>query len=181
MKKKTYFTKIDTAFGKITIIWTKINELKIQRILLPSQEKILYKTYSSATSFASIELSECAENIVHFLNGEDRRFSLDSLDLNLCTEFQRRVIIAEYGIPRGFVSTYGKIAHYLGHPNSARAVGRALATNPFPIVIPCHRAVKTNGNLGGYQGGLKMKKTLLEMEGIRFIADYKIDLNNIYY
>ena len=116
-----------------------------------------------------------------FLGGKDRIFSLDRLDLDLCSEFQRNVIIAEYVIPRGYVSTYGKIAKYLGYPQSSRAVGRALATNPFPLVIPCHRAVKSSGELGGYQGGIEMKKKLLEMEGIRYISDYKVEMIKVYY
>jgi methylated-DNA-[protein]-cysteine S-methyltransferase len=64
------------------------------------------------------------------------------------------------------VSTYGRIAAHLGIPGGARAVGNALATNPFPIVIPCHRAIRSDGTLGGYQGGLAMKRALLEQEGV---------------
>ncbi|MCK4795669.1 MAG: MGMT family protein, partial [Desulfobacteraceae bacterium] len=65
-------------------------------------------------------------------------------------------------------STYQRIATHLGSPNGARAVGNALATNPFPIIIPCHRAIRSDRSLGGYQGGLDMKRILLEMEGIDF-------------
>jgi methylated-DNA-[protein]-cysteine S-methyltransferase len=64
------------------------------------------------------------------------------------------------------VSTYRRIAGHLGVPGGARAVGNALATNPFPIVIPCHRAIRSDGTLGGYQGGLVMKRALLEQEGV---------------
>jgi methylated-DNA-[protein]-cysteine S-methyltransferase len=181
MKEKIHFIKVNTAFGEITILWMRMNDPKIQRILLPSQKDSLRTTYPSATRSASEEISEIAENIVYFLEGEDRRFSLDRLDLDLCSKFQRRVIVAEYGIPRGFVSTYGRIAQYLGHPQSSRAVGRALATNLFPLVIPCHRAVKSSGELGGYQGGLGMKKRLLEMEGIRLISDSKVEMDKVYY
>ena len=64
------------------------------------------------------------------------------------------------------VSTYRRIAAHLGVPKGARAVGNALATNPFPIVIPCHRAIRSDGALGGYQGGLAMKRALLMQEGV---------------
>jgi methylated-DNA-[protein]-cysteine S-methyltransferase len=181
MTEKIYFTTVNTAFGEMTILWRRTNDLKIQRILLPSQKDVLHTTYPLAINSTSEEISEFAENLVYFLEGEDRRFNLDRLDLDLCSEFQRRVIIAEYGIPRGFVSTYGRIARYLGHPQSSRAVGRALATNLFPLAIPCHRAVRSSGELGGYQGGLGMKKSLLEMEGIQFISDYKVEMNKVYY
>ena len=73
---------------------------------------------------------------------------------------------AEHGIPRGRVSSYGLIAARIGSPGGARAVGRALATNPFPIVVPCHRAIRSDGRLGGFQGGAGMKRALLEQEGI---------------
>jgi methylated-DNA-[protein]-cysteine S-methyltransferase len=88
--------------------------------------------------------------------------------MDLCSAFQQKVLHAEHAIPRGRVSTYRLIARRLGDANAARAVGTALATNPFPIVIPCHRAIRSDGALGGFQGGLKMKGALLRMEGIVF-------------
>jgi methylated-DNA-[protein]-cysteine S-methyltransferase len=69
----------------------------------------------------------------------------------------------------------------LGKPSAARAVGRALATNPFPIIIPCHRAVRSDGSLGGYQGGLAMKRALLEMEGVEFDARGRVATPGFYY
>jgi len=72
----------------------------------------------------------------------------------------------EYKIPRGWVSTYGRIAGKLGNAGAARAVGTALSRNPFPLIVPCHRAVRSDGSLGGYAGGIAMKKRLLELEGI---------------
>ena len=89
--------------------------------------------------------------------------------------------MAEYGIPRGWVSTYRRIAGYLGVPDGARAVGNALANNPFPIVIPCHRAIRSNGELGGYRGGLEMKRKLLEMEGIEVSASGRVITDRVYY
>jgi methylated-DNA-[protein]-cysteine S-methyltransferase len=89
------------------------------------------------------------------------------MDLDQCSPFQRSVILAEFGVPRGHVTTYGRLARHLGAPRASRAAGRALATNPFPIVIPCHRAVRSDGSLGGYQGGVEMKARLLEMEGVQ--------------
>jgi len=70
-------------------------------------------------------------------------------------------------IPPGKVATYGDLAKALGYPNSSRAVGRILAKNPNPIVVPCHRVVKSNGHIGGYAYGEKRKKDLLEKEGIQ--------------
>jgi methylated-DNA-[protein]-cysteine S-methyltransferase len=98
-----------------------------------------------------------------------------------CSVFQRRVLLAEYAIPRGWVSTYGRIAAALGRPGGARAVGRALATNPFPLVIPCHRAVRAGGDLGGYQGGVAMKRALLTFEGVEFTEGGKVRLERVHY
>ncbi|MFH1910729.1 MAG: MGMT family protein, partial [Pseudomonadota bacterium] len=71
-------------------------------------------------------------------------------------------------IPRGRVMTYGGLAAKLGLPGGARAVGNALAGNPFPLVIPCHRVVRSGGDLGGFGGGTDMKKALLMLEGVVF-------------
>jgi methylated-DNA-[protein]-cysteine S-methyltransferase len=122
-----------------------------------------------------------AESIAAFLAGRDVRFPLGDIRLDLCSEFQQRVLRAEYTIPRGRVSTYGRIAAHLGVPKAARAVGGCLANNPFPIVIPCHRAIRSDRTLGGYQGGTEMKRALLEMEGIGFDANGRVLVREFYY
>lgn len=71
-------------------------------------------------------------------------------------------------IPSGKVSTYGDIARALGHPKAARVIGRIVANNPNPISIPCHRVVKSNGEIGGFAYGEQMKREILEKEGIKF-------------
>ena len=71
-------------------------------------------------------------------------------------------------IPSGKVSTYGDIAKALGHPKAARTIGRIIANNPNPISIPCHRVVKSNGEIGGFAYGEQMKREILEKEGIKF-------------
>lgn len=101
--------------------------------------------------------------------------------MDLCPDFQRRVLLAEHAIPRGRVSTYARIAAHLGVERGARAVGSALAANPFPILIPCHRAIRSDRTLGGYQGGLEMKRTLLEMEGLSFESSGRVSVQRFYY
>ncbi len=88
----------------------------------------------------------------------------------------QRVLRAEHQIPRGWVSAYGRIAAHLGVSGGARAVGNALAQNPFPILIPRHRAIRADGSLGGYQGGAAMKRTLREREGLTFSPAGKVIL-----
>ena len=81
------------------------------------------------------------------------------------TAFQRAVWHAAGEIAYGEISTYGTLAARIGRPRAARAVGRALAANPLPIVVPCHRVVAEHGGLWGFRGGIGRKRLLLELEG----------------
>ena len=162
-----------TPFGPVAALWSMYrHEPKICRVLVSkpgiSAKHAIRKLFPDSVASSCLEINNLVDQIEAFLNGEDIRFSLDVVRLDLCSDFQQKVLRAEHAIPRGRVSTYNLIAKHLKNPNGARAVGTALATNPFPIVIPCHRAIRSDGSLGGYQGGLKMKRILLEMEGIAF-------------
>lgn len=94
------------------------------------------------------------------------RHDLQCVDLDALRPFQRRVLEATAAIPAGEVRTYGQVAALIGAPGAARAVGTALARNPVPIVVPCHRVVRANGDLGNYSGpgGPGSKARLLEFE-----------------
>jgi methylated-DNA-[protein]-cysteine S-methyltransferase len=80
-------------------------------------------------------------------------------------------------IPEGKVTTYGDIARALGHPHASRVVGRILNKNPNPIVTPCHRVIKSDGNIGGYAFGKMRKKELLKKEGLCFTGDSTADFS----
>jgi len=101
-----------------------------------------------------------------YLRGARKAFDLP-IDWSLLSSFQRKVLGIVYAIPYGQVRTYGDIALEIGNPKAARAVGRANATNPMPLVIPCHRVIGSDGKLHGYGGGegLPTKEWLLQMEG----------------
>jgi len=162
-----------TPFGSVAVLWSVFrSEPKIIRILLSRPETSAMQTlkkFNTAPSASSCaEIDALLRQIEAFLNGEDIQFSLDIVRLDLCSAFQQKVLHAEHAIPRGRVSTYHLIAKSIDNPNGARAVGLALATNPFPIVIPCHRAIRSDGSIGGFQGGLEMKRALLIKEGISF-------------
>ncbi len=88
----------------------------------------------------------------------------DELALSRATTFQREVWEITKLIPYGETRTYGWVAERIGKPKAARAVGQALSRNPLPIIVPCHRVVASDGKLGGFTGGLDMKRTLLALE-----------------
>ncbi len=88
----------------------------------------------------------------------------DELDLSGATPFQRQVWEITRLIPYGETRSYTRVAEQIGKPGAARAVGQALARNPLPVIVPCHRVVNTNARLGGYSGGVEMKKYLLYLE-----------------
>jgi len=181
-----YHTSISTRFDDISIVWSKIQSgICVQRIFLSdsnsSSENKVQATFQQVESGSSPLIEELIEKILMFLDGAEVDFDLNIVDFERCYATQKRVILAEYEIPRGWISTYKRIADHLEIPNGARVVGNALARNPFPIIIPCHRAIKTDGGLGGYQGGLKMKRVLLEMEGVKFSDKGKVIMDNVYY
>ena len=89
------------------------------------------------------------------------------LDWKGITPFRRAVLEECARIPSGEVRSYGWLAEQVGHPRAARAVGRVMATNPWPLFVPCHRVVGSDGSLHGYGGGLPMKDALLRAEGAR--------------
>ncbi len=119
------------------------------------------------TTIRSMErVSEVMSQILQYLSGDRRSFELD-VDLRNSTDFQRKVLEAAVAVPPGYVSTYGEIAVRIGKPKSSRAVGQALARNPIPIVVPCHRVVAADGSMTGYSGagGIETKAHLLRLEG----------------
>jgi methylated-DNA-[protein]-cysteine S-methyltransferase len=88
------------------------------------------------------------------------------VDFRNCWNRQKSIILKESQISLGYIATYASLAKACNYTHGSRVVARALAQNPFPLLIPCHRTIRSDGDLGGYQGGLEMKRKLLELEGI---------------
>lgn len=105
--------------------------------------------------------------ILDFCDGKDVTLSMNRVDVSLCSPFQLRVLEAERMIPRGMTTSYSWVARKAG-TRGVRAVGNALANNPFPFIVPCHRSVRMDRRIGKYRGGSLMKRALLEMEGVLF-------------
>ncbi|MDO9514533.1 MAG: methylated-DNA--[protein]-cysteine S-methyltransferase [Syntrophales bacterium] len=175
-----------TPHGPAAVLWSLHQDRpRILRVLISrpgvTARRRLEALFPDFIASSCAEVDLVADGILAFLIGEDITFSLDIARMDLCSPFQERVLRAEHGIPRGRVSTYQRIARHIGSAPAARAVGTALANNPFPIMIPCHRAVRFDGTLGGYQGGLKMKRSLLEMEGMSFTASGRVVTEEFFY
>ena len=104
-----------------------------------------------------------AEQIQQYLAGERRAFALTLRTTG--TEFQRAVWHALGEIPYGETVSYAELAEMVGRPGACRAVGQANGRNPIPLILPCHRVIAAGGGLGGFGGGLELKRALLDLEG----------------
>ena len=114
---------------------------------------------------APARLDDVRRELDEYFAGRRHDFDLP-IDWALTRDFTRRVLKATAAIPFGRVSTYGAVAAQAGNAKASRAAGRALGSNPLPIVVPCHRVIGTSGRLTGYTGGLHRKVALLEIEGV---------------
>lgn len=113
----------------------------------------------------SARLAEPVRQLTAYFAGDLREFVLP-LDWALTSGFNRQVLRElSTGVPYGSVVGYGDLAHRVGQPRAAQAVGAAMGSNPLPIVVPCHRVVESDGGLGGFGGGLETKRRLLALEG----------------
>lgn len=109
-------------------------------------------------------ITDTRRQLDQYFEGERHEFDL-TLDWRLAKGFRREVLVATELIPYGETRSYRDLAVEAGSPNAVRAAGTALATNPLPIVVPCHRVLRTDGNVGNYLGGTSMKEALLALEG----------------
>lgn len=110
-------------------------------------------------------LDEARRELDAYFEGTLHAFELP-LDWRLSKGFRQRVLREIDAIPYGETRSYTEMATGAGNPRAVRAAGSACGSNPIPIVVPCHRVLRTGGALGGYGGGLAMKRTLLELEGV---------------
>lgn len=129
-------------------------------------ERAVHKQTKSEIKYAPKQVDEVVHQIKEYLTGKRWEFDL-TIDWSvLSSDFQQDALRAVFSIPYAETRTYAEIAAQIGHPQAFRAMGRANATNPMPLVIPCHRVIGTDGKLHGYggKGGLKTKAWLLKME-----------------
>jgi methylated-DNA-[protein]-cysteine S-methyltransferase len=178
------YRTVKTLFGKIGIVWSSIQgTTKIVRVLLPRamiREHAILTLYPDAKEGTAQVIERVAQQFKDYFAGTRISFSLQVVDLTRLYGFQKKVLMAERKIPYGWVCTYGRLAEIIGNPGAARAVGTALARNPFPLIIPCHRTIRSDGSLGGYGGGKALKRQLLELEGVAFGKTGKVTLASVW-
>jgi len=157
------YATVDSPMGPLTVAATARGLVRLayadQMVLMELSRRISPRLLEAPT-----KLDPVRRQLGEYFDGRLRDFRLD-LDFSLVGSFGRRVLGVTAGIPYGTVASYREVAEKAGNPMASRATGNALGANPIPIVVPCHRVVRSGGKLGGYTGGLDRKEFLLRLEG----------------
>jgi len=149
--------------------------MKFYQSILKNDLGFITITYSDE-GLHTIHINNDSENVIFELSennkyltqlkeyfaGTKKQFDIPIVLIG--TPFQIKVLEYIQHIPYGETQTYNEVAHGIGHPNAQRAVGNALHTNPIPIIVPCHRVIRSDGGLGGFGLGIDVKQKLLDFE-----------------
>ncbi len=159
MKEITF----ETELGRCAVRWS---EAGITGVLLPKAGGRPGAVFEDSIALPEF-VRHAIEGMVAVMAGHPRDLHDVPLDQRGVDDFRRAVYAATRDIPAGTTRSYGELARAIGRPDGARDVGTALARNPFPIIVPCHRVVAANGALTGFSapGGLQTKRRMLELEG----------------
>ncbi len=159
------YRTLDTPVGTLLLAATDGGLIRVA-YRIEDHDKVLEnlaKRLSPRILYAPGRLDVAARQIDEYFAGQRRSFDLP-LDLSLSTGFRRAVLSHLPDIGYGHTATYAAVAAAAGRPRAVRAVGTACATNPLPVVVPCHRVIRADGSFGGYLGGPAAKRILLELE-----------------
>lgn len=161
MTQELFYSVFNTAAGWLGVLGSAAG---LKRVILPRRSDVeVHRLLGHGAGFSPEMYADLASRFAAYFNGKPADFP-DKLDLAAATPFQREVWGAARLISWGETRSYGWLAEKIGRPAAARAVGQALGKNPLPVIIPCHRVLAVNGGLGGFSGGLEMKKYLLHLE-----------------
>jgi methylated-DNA-[protein]-cysteine S-methyltransferase len=160
------YARLESPFGMLTVAGTRRG---LVRVAFPEEPldgvlDRLAARVSPRIVEAPVRMDGVRRELEEYFEGSRRSFGLE-IDWRLIGPFARRVLGEAAAIPFGAMLTYREVASRAGSPRGSRAAGNALGSNPVPIVIPCHRVLRSGGGLGGYAGGTERKRWLLEHEG----------------
>lgn len=151
-----------TPFGDMAILY-RDNPFLMTEILLPCEntEELAHK-WGKPGYNPNADI--VAEAICDYFNGKIIGIPYEWMDMGSLTALQQQVLMRVAHIPYGQTRSYKAIAQEIGRPNACRFVGTSVAKNPFPLLIPCHRVIRTDGRIGKFGGGTEMKRQLLDLE-----------------
>ena len=159
------YSSLDSPLGKLFVASTDAGLVRVGFECEPEELLVAdLERRASARVRRGPKLVDAARRqLAEYFDGGRTSFEL-ALDWRLTAGFRRKVLGVTARIPFGATKTYREVAGSAGNPAAVRAAGSALATNPLPIVVPCHRVLRTDGGLGGFRGGLDAKRALLAHE-----------------
>jgi methylated-DNA-[protein]-cysteine S-methyltransferase len=164
------FALFETSIGCCGIVWSECGIVGVQlpeRSEAATRNRLLRRFPMAYDGAPPAGVRRAIDDIVALLGGEPRDLNHVTIDIGAVSEFHRRVYEVARGIPAGTTLSYGEVAERLGDRNLARDVAEALAKNPWPIIVPCHRVTAAGGKPGGFSapGGVATKLRLLTIEG----------------
>jgi methylated-DNA-[protein]-cysteine S-methyltransferase len=158
------YASVDSPVGPLTVAGTRRGLVLVAYSPPEDVLQRLADRLSPRVLEAPTRLDEVRRELDEYFEGRRTEFDLP-LDWSLVRGFARRVLRATAAIGYGEVSTYARVAERAGNARASRAAGNALGANPIPVVVPCHRVLRTGGGFGGYGGGIERKEFLLRLEG----------------
>lgn len=151
-RRRDLYAPLETPLGRVFVAWNRQGVSAVMKTSTPAEFETLFERRFGRVPTAGSVLPAALGR---------------AFDLSRLTEFERAVLLKALEIPRGEIRTYGWIADQIGRPGAVRAVGTALRKNPVPVLIPCHRVVRSDGQIGQYAlGGSEAKRRILAAEGV---------------
>ena len=165
MTDTIHYSCFDSPFGPVFVAKSikGVCFINLSKISEAGFQSLLQKRFRKQAIRDDSKLKSVINKLLDYFNGNQVNFK-SILDLSIGTIFQRKVWGQISKIPYGEIRTYKWIAREIGNLNAVRAVGNAVGKNPVPPIIPCHRVIRTDGNLGGFSSGISLKKWLLKLE-----------------
>jgi methylated-DNA-[protein]-cysteine S-methyltransferase len=162
------YTSVDSPLGPLVVAATPRGLVRVSYTEFRGEDEVLEelaRRVSPRVLEAPARLDPVRRELDEYFEGRREQFDIP-IDWSHLAGFTREVLRATAKIGFGEVSTYAGVATAAGSPRAVRAAGNALGANPMPVIVPCHRVLRTGGKLGGYTGGLERKEFLLRLEGV---------------